>query len=210
MRVMAGADLAFVRDSAALVHVVEDLGIFAVDSERVWVPTGVPMRPSIVFRDIVRDVEQSGASGLCADDHYYASMLEVAEECDTPHVRFPSDPEKISQAFVRLRVLFGMGRVDLRNASPQLVQELKDTMGKPLKSGVLSITHIRKPGSHGDIARAFVCAMYAHERADVTAWESRESMSTGLRRMLGARQIAAVSADGRMRDLPPRRRELPR
>lgn len=208
MRVIAGGDFAFVRDSAAVVFVAELDGIFSVRYERVWVPTDKPLKPSLVFREAMQEIELHGAEGLCADDHYYATVAEVTEDCDVQHIRFPSDAEKISQAFVRVRVLFGMGAIDLTDASPQLVSELKEVTGKPLKSGVLSIQHPRRPGSHGDRARAFVAGMYALERADLVAFRSGSPMVTGPRRMSSARHT--VSADGRMRDLPRVRQDIPR
>lgn len=211
MRIIAGGDFAFVRDSAALAFVSQDEFskgdsefLYRLESERVWVPGEKPLRPSVVFREAMREIEVQGAESICCDDHYLASVVEVTETHDVEHIRFPSDATGIAEAFVRVRVLLGARAIDLSQASDQLIDELKDTMGKPGKDSVVHITHKRKPGSHGDICRAFVAGVYALERASSRGFGESDDMTGGRRRMARAGRHGEPSADGRLRMLPPK------
>lgn len=213
VRMMAGGDFAFVRDSAALVFVSQspwDSGdaefFYSVARERVWTPGKTPLRPSVVFKEAMIEIAQFGAEALCCDDHYLASVIEVTETHDVEHVRFPSDAPGIAEAFVRVRVLLGAGAIDLSGASDRLIEELKDTTSKPLAGGVISIAHKRKNGSHGDVARAFVSGIYALERAAARGWSEPGGMTGGPRRMARSGRHGQSSADGKFRDLPPKRR----
>ena len=213
-RLMFGADFAFMRDSTALVGVAElpfaesDTGyIYRLESERVWRPTEKPLRPSLVFREAMTEIVQAEAEGFCSDDHYLASVLEVSETYDVEHVRFPSDVEGIGKAFVRVRVLLGAHAIDLRGASDDLVRELKETTGKPLASGMVSIQHARRGSSHGDRARALVSAIYALENTSARALDAGQGITGGPRRMARRERVGSHGADGKWRELPPRRPE---
>ncbi len=215
LRVGSGADFAFIRDSAALVFVSQaplesgdSAHLYRVERERVWRPGEKPLRPSVVFREAMVEIESYGAESLCCDDHYLASVIEVTETHGVEHVRFPSDAHGISQAFVRVRVLFGAGAIDLTEASERLVSDLKETVARPLASGILSIDHKRRAGNHGDLARAFVSAIYALERSDAAGWRAEAGMTAGPRRMARAGRVGGKSSDGKWRDLPPVRRDL--
>jgi hypothetical protein len=205
-RMVSGADMAFVRDSAALVFVSDSDGVYKVEHERVWKPGEKPLRPSVVFAEAMAEVEAYEAESFCCDDHYLATVIEVTEECAVEHIRFPSTSEGIAEAFVRLRVLFGAGRVDLSRASDQLVDELKETTGRPTPGGGFVVSHKRRAGSHGDCARAFVSAIYSLELGGNAAFRSSAPMTGGKRRMQRtSRYPEHGDRPGYMSDLPPRR-----
>lgn len=202
MRVVAGADYAFIRDSAALVFTRDDGFVFKVVGERVWKPGERPLRPSVVFKEAMREIENQGAESHCSDSHYLATVLEVTEDEDIEHVEFPSDALGIADAFVRVRVLLGAHRIDLSAASPQLVSELKETVGRPGRDGVVHIDHPRKASSHGDCARAFVASMYALERASDRGFLEGTEMTGHQRRMPRKNRHGSPYGEGYMRDLP--------
>jgi len=205
-RMVAGADFAFVRDSAALVFVSDTNGVYRLEYERAWVPSGKPLKPSVVFAEAMLEVEEREAESFCCDDHYLASVIEVTEECSVEHVRFPSAQDEIAAAFVRVRVLLGADRIDLSLASDQLIDELKETHGKPTAGGGFSISHKRKPGSHGDRVRAFVSAIYSLESEGARAFAGDAPMTAGKRRLTRAtRYPLPGDTPGYMHDLPPRR-----
>src|SRR6478609_4618938 len=201
-RIVAGADFAFVRDSAALVFVSDTEGVYKVESERVWKPGLKPLRPSVVFAEAMADVQLFDAEAFCCDDHYLATVIEVTEECAVEHIRFPSSSDGIAEAFVRVRVLFGARRIDLSRASDQLVDELKETMGRPTPGGGYTISHKRKAGSHGDLARAFVSGIYALELGGLEALRQDAPLTGGARRMTRATRYPLPSdTPGYMHDL---------
>jgi len=203
MRTVAGADYAFIRDSAALVFTRGDPdGVFTVVHERVWKPGERPLRPSIVFKEAMHEIERWGAESHCSDSHYLATVLEVTEDEDVEHVEFPSDAAGIADAFVRVRVLLGAHRIDLSAASEQLVSELKETVGKPGRDGVVHIDHPRKASSHGDCARAFVASVYALERASDRGFLDGTTMTGRERRMARKNRHRDPYGEEYMRDLP--------
>ncbi len=209
-RCVAGGDFAFVNDSAALVFTSQHpFGsgdsefVYALESETIWKPGAKPLRPSVVFREAMVEIEAQGAESLCCDNHYWATVVEVTETHNVDLVPFPSDADAIAKAFVRVRVLLGARAIDLRNASDRLIDELKETMGKPLKSGVVSISHPRRGHAHGDLARAFVASIYALEKSATRGFGEEQEMTGGARRM-ARRGRHAPAADGLMRMLPPR------
>jgi hypothetical protein len=182
-RIVAGGDFAFMRDSSAVVLVSELGGRFRLEHERVWKPGTTPLRPGVVFGEAMKALDQWKAESVCCDTHYIASVYEVTEDTDIQVVPFPSTQEGIARAFVRVRVLFGDGLIDLSLASDQLIQELKETTGRPTPSGNLQIGHKRAAGSHGDCARAFVAGMFALEASGGFTAALGAGMTGGARRM---------------------------
>ena len=200
-RTVVGGDFAFIRDSSALVFVSERAGLFRVEHERFWKPGENPLRPGLVFREAMHEIEAWRAEALCCDIHYLASVYEVTEDSDVEVVEFPSSSDGIAKAFIRARVMLGAGRIDLSRASPQLIAELKETTGKPTATG-FQISHKRKAGSHGDAARAFVSGMYALEIAGSEAWQHDRGFSAGARRMDRSLRHVNSSDPGYLTDLP--------
>ena len=174
------------RDSSALVFVSLIDGVYKVERERVWQPSaGEPLRPNVVLTETLLEVTERGAASLCADSHYWAAVLEILEGTGVEMTPFPSDQMRISEVFVRIRVLLGMGKVDLSLASERLLAELKATTGKPMAGGWMSIQHPRRGNSHGDCARAFAAAVFALELGGA---QQLEQSSAGQRRMQSARR----------------------
>jgi hypothetical protein len=184
----------------------DDDGIYTVVRERLWKPSENPLRPSIVFREAMREIEAQGAEAHCSDSHYLASVLEVTEDEDIEHVEFPGDAAGIARAFVRVRVLLGAHRIDLSAASEQLITELKQTVGKPGRDGCVHIDHPRRGSSHGDCARAFVSSIYALELASSQGFLDGSTMTGRERRMPRKNRHQSPYGEGYMRDLPS---ELP-
>lgn len=162
-RIVAGGDFAFIRDASALVFVSERQGLFRVEHERVWRPSEVPLRPNIVFSEAMSELDSMGVGVLCCDAHYLALVTEWADEEEVAVVNFPGSSDGIARAYIRVRVLLGANRIDLSLASQALITELKETVGKPLAGGGMSVTHPRRAGSHGDLARSLVSAIYSLE-----------------------------------------------
>lgn len=201
-RVVVGGDFAFIRDSSALVFVSELHGRFRVERERVWKPGEKPLRPSIVFREAMREIEDMRAESLCCDTHYLATVYEITEDTDVEVVPFASSQDGIAHAHVRVRVLLGSGLVDLSRASQQLIDELKEVTGKPTSTGSIQIAHKRTAGSHGDLARSFVSGMYALELASNKAFTDGRAMSGGARRMQRKDRHPDTTDPGYLTDLP--------
>jgi hypothetical protein len=157
--IASGADFAFSKDSSGLVCASLIDGCVRVDSDKQWKVTGEPLRPTAVISEAISLAEAYGSEGIACDTHYIELVREETEATGLELVSFPNTSEGIAQAYTDVRVMLGRGQIDLSRASGTLIDELKETMGKPTTHGI-TITHPRKNGSHGDLARAFITAVW--------------------------------------------------
>lgn len=158
----AGGDLAFEKDSSALV-VVENYGdeVYSVEAAKEWSPLHGSLKPTVVIGEALDFAEENWAQALCCDTHYFSLVKEQVESTSLELLPFPSTVEGIFDAHVELRVLLKEGKVDLRKAPKKLVQQLKEVKSKPTPSGKIGVYSPRTKSGHGDLARALVSALYA-------------------------------------------------
>jgi hypothetical protein len=157
----AGGDLAFEKDSSALV-VLEDYGdIYSLTGCKEWSPLHGSLKPTVVIREALDFAKKRDAQALCCDTHYFSLVKEEIENTCLELVPFPSTIEGIFDAHVELRVLLKEGKVDLRSAPKKLIQQLKEVKSKPTQNGKVGVYSPRTKSGHGDIARAMVSALYA-------------------------------------------------
>jgi hypothetical protein len=192
----AGADLAFRKDSAALAVVSGSEAFVRLEHEKSWTPSkGLPLRPTEVITDIVTTASSMGCESICADLHYIESVREETDLTDVTLLEFPTDPERIGKAYVRLRIQFARGMVDLSKASDKLIAQLKETTVIFTVNGM----HVKNPRSkalgHGDIVSALVAGAYALGGTVMPG-----KAVGGKRRMQSARH---TPGEGEWSDLPP-------
>lgn len=160
-RIVAGGDFAFRRDAAAEVTVGVYGEEYCVEEDLQLVPGEKPLVPSKTVSELAGAAKAIGADCLACDLHYIETVREVLDDIDLTLLEFPTQPEEIAKAYVRTRVLIGMGALSLANASPLLIDQLKNTTVKPTTGAGLSIENKRRLGSHGDLVSALVCAIWA-------------------------------------------------
>lgn len=156
-RTAGGGDFAFRRNSAAVVAIdkKEDLLRLCYAAERV--PGREALKPSITIKELVGEAVFCGADSLACDLHYVET---VREHIDVPLIEFPSDPKSIDACYVALRVFLSDERIDLSEAPPLMIEQLKQTTQKP--EGVsLGIKNPTKGKAHGDWVSALVAAVFA-------------------------------------------------
>lgn len=194
-RVASGADFAFRRNSSALVALerVGDDFRFSDGEERI--PKDRPLVPSKTIRDLAQVAVAAGADSIACDMHYVESVRETVEKLELPLLEFPTKPEDIEAAYVRARVLFSEGQIDMHGAPAKLLEQLKETTQSPTMTS-LGIRNPIKGGTHGDWVSAFVCAVWALDQP-----MPEERMALGTRRF--PREGANASADGELTDMPP-------
>lgn len=160
----AGGDFAFRGDSSALLMVAQrgqELHIFDGTEERP--KPGEPLKPS---RTVARFVEV--IAGRCqwvtADGHHRSSIEEHLLDHGLTFVPAPMTP---ADNYVRARQLLREGRVIVHKPNlpaqlvNRLVQQLRETQGRPTPGGGMSILHPRwAKGGHGDLADAFTLALW--------------------------------------------------
>jgi hypothetical protein len=156
--VAAGGDAGFRSDSSALaiVHLAGDRRIVGELLE-LRPEKDLPLKPSQTIAAFAECMKRHGASYMMADHHYRESV----EEHLTSHgLAYSPAPGVPAEAYVRARMLFRQGVVDMPN-NPRLVQQLREVKGRPMPGGGMSIIQPRwRTGGHGDLAAAFVLALY--------------------------------------------------
>lgn len=194
-RVASGADFAFRRNSSALVALerIGDKYRFGDGAERI--PKDMPLVPSVTITDLAKLAVASGSDSIACDMHYIESVRETVEKLELPLLEFPTKTEDIEAAYVRTRVLLAESMIDLRDAPPKLLQQLKETTQSP-GAGTLGIRNPIKGGAHGDWVSAFICAVWALDQP-----MPENKMALGTRRF--PRGGAEPSEHEELTDLPP-------
>lgn len=177
-RITAGGDFAFRRDAAAVVA-LEARGTsyrLVYDEER-RPKQGEPLRVSATIKQMAKPLESLGADSIACDLHYIESVREHLEDFEMSLLEFPSSVDGIAKAYVSFRVDLSEGKVDLSLASPQLIEQLKNTTSTAGDGATLHIKNKRTLGSHGDIVSALIAARWAAGREP-----PGDNLGTGARR----------------------------
>lgn len=160
----AGGDFGFKADSSALLMVAmrgKMLHIFDGTEER---PTkAAPLKPSKTVSRFV-EVIKGRCDYVVGDGHHRASIEELLQEHGLVYCPAPQTPAE-NYVTARQKLREGLVRVHVKNLPPDLVmrllQQMRETQGKPTAGGGMSIKHPRwAMGGHGDIADAFTLAIW--------------------------------------------------
>lgn len=172
-QVAAGGDFGFRSDSSALLKA-------ALRGETLHVYGGIECRPS---EDAPLKPSETVAkfaaciAGECellmADQHYREA---IAEHLDTHGLAYVPAPGVPADTYVRARMLLRDKRVVIHRPGltaevcDRLVRQLREVHGKPTAGGGMSIVHPRwSAGGHGDLAAAFVLALWQLSGDEVAA-----------------------------------------
>ena len=176
-------DFAFRRNASALVIVQQTPEYFwtALVSEQK--PQGGPLKPSVVVADFARDMKPYGVDTLTADGHYREAIAEHLESSSIYLASAPEGQAGVADMHQAARTLLHEGRVKLPRHE-RLIQQLKAITAKPQPGGGMSFSSPEsKDGSHGDVARAWVTAMWraSKETPDTSAIEPTRGTADYLR-----------------------------
>jgi hypothetical protein len=156
--VASGADLGFAKNSSALAIVhTRDRWISLADLREKKPADGTLLKPSVVCREYAEIVKAHQGSVVMADQHYKATAVEhLAEE----GIGFRDAPTSPAVAFIAARTAMREDRVRIPNL-PRLLRQLRETKIKRGSGGTVTIILPKWPtGEHGDLAAAFVLAVY--------------------------------------------------
>lgn len=158
--IAAGGDFGFRSDSSALVMVArrgKTLHLFDGCEERPG--DDGPLKPSLTVSSFAKVIGKRCVY-VMADSHYRESIAEHLDEHQLVYAPAPTMPV---DTYVRARMLMREGRIKIHGVSfrDRLLQQLREVHGKPTAGGGMSIIHPRwATGGHGDIAAAFVLAVW--------------------------------------------------
>jgi hypothetical protein len=182
-QIAAGGDFGFRSDSSSLVLVAlrgDKLHVFDGAEER---PTeGAPLKPSKTVETFAKRI--AGRCGyLMADGHYREAIAEHLETHGLSYVPAPTTP---ADTYVRARMLLREGKVRVHGLDfrDRMMQQLREVHGRPTSGGGMSIVHPRwSTGGHGDLAAAFVLALWqlsgdevpeARPKTGTREWEAEQ------------------------------------
>ncbi len=161
------ADLGFVADSSALVGVTRNEPHAVVALEELRPKRGAPLKPSEVIASFAKTIAAHDADSVAADAYYRETAKEHLGDLD--FVDAPAGREGKAQVYLLAKKLIHEQRVRLPN-HPRLLTQLRQVVSKPAPGGGLVISNPRRRGSggHGDVASAFVLALWhaAEQRTD--------------------------------------------
>ena len=166
-----GGDFAFRRNASAFVGVqLHDQWIDVVSVDEL-VPEGGPLKPSDVCAAGAAAAKAIGADEIVADGHYRESITENLFSHDVGFVIGPEGATGKAERYQLVRALLHEGRIRLPRHE-KLIRQLREVVSKSLAGGGLSIdSPVWKTGEHGDIADAFVFAVW---RAHRIGWVEKD------------------------------------
>ncbi len=169
----AGVDLAFIRNSTALVigdgraigrdPTGASLMHTTVATTRAWLPDGSPLDPRKVCREIARDCAAAGVTVVSADGHYVALLMAELEDV---RIEFEPAPSTPWDAWEPTQLAFLEGRIDVPfdedlRAELQAARVTYETGGR-------TVVHLETTadGSHSDKAAALALCVWLTQRAE--------------------------------------------
>jgi hypothetical protein len=159
-QVMAGGDFGFRSDSSSLILVaIRGSQIHVFDGAEERPEEGAPLKPSKTVEVFARRINGK-CRYLMADGHYREAIAEHLEAHGLSYAPAPTQP---AETYVRARMLLREGRIRIHGLDfrDRMMQQLREVHGKPTSGGGMSIVHPRwSTGGHGDLAAAFVLALW--------------------------------------------------
>lgn len=178
MTARAGADLAMVKDSSAIVCAESRDDVIVIVDAAEWRPRiGKPLVPSQVVQEAVAVACGRGCESICTDLTYRETLREAASEAGIVVLSAPTRPE---EAYVLTRTLMREGRLrfELQHApevAAKIIRQLVGARVRPGDGGRLKVTHDRDASGHGDLVAALVLAVWSL-RAEVAKTGGRAAV----------------------------------
>jgi hypothetical protein len=191
-RTTAGADLAFRKDTAAVVTLdMTQTQKYRLVREKAWKPGVKALKPSVTLNELVSFATADGADCVAADLHYIETLREHTDAFSLELLEYPSQDGELWYA--QLKTLVADDLIDLSEASPELLAEMRACTSRPIDGGRFKIEVKRTSAGHGDRLSALVCGVWAMSQPQL---EKKAHM--------GHRRYARESSsDAKHTDLPP-------
>jgi hypothetical protein len=157
----AGADLGIVSDSAAcaVVHRVD--GVYRLAASIEEMPTkSEPLKLKALGEKFSNFLLGHQKSYALADQHEFEAGKENMEPHGCTLEAVPGGNQGKFDVFTTARDLFREGLVAIPATEEKLLLQLREVMSKPVAGGSLKIWSPRKASGHGDLADAFIRALW--------------------------------------------------
>lgn len=157
----AGADFGFVNDSSALAIVQLVGGFYSLaELEELRPDKGAPLQPSAVVGHFALPLKRFGVRMVATDGHYFESIREHLESNDLKIRRLPEGINGKVEQYTQARTLLHEGKCRISRGAKKLIAQLRDVVAKPTPGGMISISSPRKRSGHGDLASAYIAALW--------------------------------------------------
>lgn len=172
----AGGDFGFRRDSAAIATVRSANSRHELDQlDEVRPQKGSPLKPSKVVGRFAKLVKRCGAKSLATDLAYVESIREHLDEAGLTLTELPSGQAGKADVHMVTKTAMREGRLRLSRPAEvtdteqkrhlqTLLAQLGKIVQRPVPGGGLVISIPRDKTGHGDIASAFLAAVWFAER----------------------------------------------
>lgn len=166
-------------------------------------PRGKPLKPSEICARGAVFAHEAGCDEIIADGHYRETVVEELGKGGVTHIIAPEGASGKAEVAQVVRNLMHEGAIRLRADHPltdKLVRQLREISSRPLSGGGISLdSPTWRTGEHGDLASAFLLAVWRAYRLGWTAPERDSAIVTDeYERKL---MVEAQAADKRLRRL---------
>lgn len=195
---VVGGDFAFRRNSSAFVscQTYFDKPKHSNRAERLYEitgllerrPEGEPLKPSLISKEAAEFTKESGTDEIIADGHYREAVAEYLHQSGVVHVIAPEGASGKADVYQIARTLIHEGNVKLgktyRTApdlSDRLVRQLREITSRPLAGGGTAFdSPTWRTGEHGDLASAFMLALWRAYKLGFQEPEESAASKAGL------------------------------
>lgn len=154
-----GLDTGFRKDPSAGVVVRRSADMYEVaECVEIRPPKGGRLIPSATLQELFRRAKHHRCAVAVADGHYIETVREHSAGIDLQEA--PAGVTGKVDVYTFARRLINEGKVRIPAGNKRLLAQLRQVVQKPTPGGQLSITSPRRGGAHGDLASAFVLALW--------------------------------------------------
>ncbi len=192
-----GLDTGFRKDPSAGVVVRHEGELYQVaECVEIRPPAGGRLVPSVTIEALLERGKHHRASTLACDQHYVDTVREHAIGFSVREA--PGGITGKLEAFTKARRLIHEGKVRIPAGQRRLLAQLRQVVQRPTSGGQLQITIPRRGGAHGDLASAFVLALWASADLEGFSPERLRRMTQTMRE-LGAFEDSPLAQFERFR-----------
>ena len=154
----SGADLGFVKNSAALAVAAKRGDVVWLASLLERIPSGGPLKPSETVRLFAAHSRTFSIRSVMADGHYRETLREHLADWDLDVLAAPSHVDAKADTYGALRELFTEGKIRIPrqgDVTERLVRQLSEVKARPTAGGHFTFqSPVWADGAHGDLVSA--------------------------------------------------------
>jgi hypothetical protein len=157
-----GGDLAFRQNSSAFVVARREgaHGILVADVLELRPTKNAPLQPSAVVALGVEQARRHRVTRMMTDEWYADSVREHLQGTGVALVAAPGGMTGKVATYTAVRSALHEGRLRIPAGHDRLLAQIRDTTSRPLPGGGIQIVQPKRGAAHGDLASAFVLAVY--------------------------------------------------